>query len=95
MALGAIDAARAVGRSAPPALAITGFDDIKATGRFEVALTTIHIRKRYLGCIAARRLLERIDDPEVPQQRTLLRITLVVRRSWGCRPPAKGGGAII
>jgi len=55
MAIGAIDTARAVGCSVPKSLAITGFDDIEAAGRSNVALTTVHIPKRYLGCIAADR----------------------------------------
>ncbi|MBV9791607.1 MAG: LacI family DNA-binding transcriptional regulator [Chloroflexi bacterium] len=88
MAMGAIDAARQAGLSVPDDLAVTGFDDVESAERFHVPLTTVHIPKQRLGQIAARRLFERIDDRDGPQQRTLVATTLVVRRSCGCEAPA-------
>lgn len=84
MAMGAIDAARAAGLNVPDALTVTGFDDVEAAERFEVPLTTVCLPMRHLGCVAARRVLERIAEPDAPQQRTLIALTLTVRRSCGC-----------
>lgn len=84
MAMGAIDAAREAGLSVPDALVVTGFDDVESAERFHVPLTTVHIPKQRLGQIAARRLFERIEDRDGPQQRTLVATTLVIRRSCGC-----------
>ncbi|HEY0733991.1 MAG TPA: LacI family DNA-binding transcriptional regulator [Herpetosiphonaceae bacterium] len=88
MAMGAIDAARQAGLSVPNDLAVTGFDDVESAERFHVPLTTVYIPKQRLGQIAARRLFERIEDMDGPQQRTLVATTLVVRRSCGCEAPA-------
>jgi LacI family transcriptional regulator len=86
MALGAIDAAQAAGRSVPGEIAITGFDDIEPARHSGVPVTTAHVPKRTLGRIAARQLLSRIEQPEAPHQRVLVETPLVIRCSCGCAP---------
>jgi LacI family transcriptional regulator len=88
MALGALAAISAAGRRVPEEIAVTGFDDIEIQPGI-LPLTTLRLRKQYLGRIAARQLLARIADPVAPQQRTLVTTELVVRRSCGC--PPEGG----
>jgi LacI family transcriptional regulator len=84
MAMGSIDAAANAGLRVPDDVAVTGFDDIGAAHRFVVPLTTVRQPKKNLGRVAARQLLYRIQEPDAPQQRTLLATSLVVRRSCGC-----------
>lgn len=89
MAMGAIAAIREAGLRVPEDIAVTGFDDIDIP--FGVLpLTTVRLRKQYLGRIAARQLLSRITDPQAPQQRILVTTELVVRRSCGCLPRQGG-----
>jgi LacI family transcriptional regulator len=93
MAMGAIDAVRAASLRVPDDVAVTGFDDIEVAERWTVPLTTVHLQKRYLGRIAVRHLLDRVADPESPQQRTLVATDLVVRRSCGCVEPNRSGSS--
>lgn len=93
MALGAIDAARALGLSVPGDVAVTGFDDIEPAQHSGVPLTTVHLPKRTLGRIAVRQLLNRIAEPNGPHQRVLVEASIVLRRSCGCEPPARVQGA--
>lgn len=84
MAIGAMRAARERGRRIPADLALVGFDDLEWTTHCEPPLTTIRVYKRQMGVIAARRLIERIEDEESVPMRTTVAIQLVVRRSCGC-----------
>jgi DNA-binding LacI/PurR family transcriptional regulator len=88
MALGAAAAIQAAGMRVPEDIAVTGFDDIQLELGM-LPLTTVRLRKRYVGRIAVRHLLQRIADPQSPQQRTFVTTELVVRRSCGCG--AEGG----
>ncbi len=85
MAMGAIDAACAAGIAVPEQLAVIGFDDVEAAQRAQVPLTTLHIPKQELGRIAVRQLLNRISEPQVPQQRVIAETPLVIRQSCGCK----------
>ncbi len=89
MAVGAIDAAQAAGIAVPEKLAVTGFDDIEAAQFARVPLTTLEIPKQHIGRIAARQILNRLSDPEAPQQRVIAAASLVIRESCGCTLPAK------
>lgn len=84
MAMGAIDAARAAGLDVPAQVAVTGFDDIAVAQQFAIPLTTVRQPKKTLGRVAARQLLQRIREPDAPQQRILVATSPVVRRSCGC-----------
>jgi LacI family transcriptional regulator, galactose operon repressor len=84
MAMGAIDAARATGLAVPTQVAVTGFDDIAVAQQCAIPLTTVRQPKTTIGRVAARQLLQRIQEPDAPQQRIVVATSLVVRRSCGC-----------
>ncbi len=69
MALGALDAARAVGRRVPQELSIVGFDDIPFAALASPPLTTVRQPIRQLGERAAELLLGLIDEARSPEAR--------------------------
>lgn len=83
IAVGAARAARDCGLRLPDDLAITGFDDISYASDLEPPLTTVHVPKEHMGMRAARRLIERINDPDQPACIQVVPTTLVVRASCG------------
>jgi LacI family transcriptional regulator len=84
MALGAARAAAARGLTIPGDLALIGFDNISAAEHFSPPLTTIRIFKEQMGKLAARRILELINDPGMPPVETSVSTELVLRQSCGC-----------
>jgi LacI family transcriptional regulator len=84
MALGAARAAAAHGLTIPGDLALIGFDNISAAEHFSPPLTTVRIFKEQMGKLAARRILELINDPDIPPVETSVSTELVVRQSCGC-----------
>lgn len=84
MALGAARAAAARGLTIPGDLALIGFDNISAAEHFSPPLTTVRIFKEQMGKLAARRILELINDPDTPPVETSVSTELVIRRSCGC-----------
>ena len=87
LALGAIDAIRAIGRSCPEDVSVVGFNDMPYGDRFSPPLTTVHISQNRLGAMAANLLLETIADPARPAETHLAAPELVVR---GSTAPARG-----
>ena len=61
LALGALRAAKELGRSVPESLAITGADDILLAREIDPPLTTFTMPKRKIGVIAANLLFKRIE----------------------------------
>ncbi len=86
MALGALAAIRAHGRSAPADVSVIGYDNSPlAQSRF-LAITSIDDRSEVVGAATGRALLDRFDDPGIEPRRTLIEPTLVVRTTTA-RPP--------
>ena len=81
LALGAIDAIRATGRTCPGDVSVVGFNDMPYSDRFSPPLTTIRISQYDLGSMAARLLLETIADPTRPTETRLAPPELVIRGS--------------
>ncbi len=82
MALGAMDAARRLGRSVPGEVAIVGYDDIPIAGHTSPPLTTMAIPKQELGRSAAQLLLEHLNLPtKLPPVRRIFSAKLIVRSS--------------
>ena len=85
MAIGALTAARAVGRRVPDDVAIVGYDDIPEAAVTSPALTTVSVPKYEMGRAAAEVLLERIGigratgDGHAAPKRIVLPYHLVVR----------------
>lgn len=83
MAIGAMSAIAAAGRSVPGDIAVVGFDDIPAAAHTTPALTTIRQPLYEMGHAAALHLIDRLEgDAEQPQSITLP-TSLVIRASCG------------
>lgn len=81
MATGAMDAFRLAGVSVPADISIVGFDDIEAASRPAYRLTTVSQPLDAMVERGLRMLLDRIAQPEVPDEVLMLRGTLRVRQS--------------
>lgn len=81
LALGCDAAVRASGRTTGLDVAITGFDDSPAAGLPSVGLTSLRQPLDTAGEHVVRLLVDRLDDPEAPDERILLEPALVVRTS--------------
>ncbi len=79
-ALGALDAARALGLTVPDDLSIVGFDDIPEAALAQPALTTIRQDHHEKGLRAARLLIAQLRGEDAPAL-TLLPTTFIVRDS--------------
>lgn len=69
----------AAGRDA----AVVGFDDIRDAARWHPPLTTVRAPASEIGAAAARLLLDRIADPDLPARRITIVPQLVIRSSCG------------
>ncbi len=81
-ALGVLKACQEQGIKVPDELSVVGFDNVEISEHVSPPLTTIHIHKRRMGEIAARRLHELMTgvDDDVPMRITL-GTELIVRQS--------------
>ncbi|HEX2405285.1 MAG TPA: substrate-binding domain-containing protein, partial [Acidimicrobiia bacterium] len=85
LALGAIDAVRASGRSCPEDVSVVGFNDMPYSERFSPPLTTVRISQYELGTKTARLLLETIADPGRAPETHWVPPELVIRGSTAAR----------
>jgi LacI family transcriptional regulator len=83
-AFGVMDAARSRGLRIPEDISIIGFDDISQCLLAYPQLTTIHQPLEQMGRIAARLLIEQIENPGQPLRHVTLATKLVIRDS--CLP---------
>jgi len=83
MAMGALRAVRDAGMRCPDDVSVMGIDDHELSE--VIGLTTIRQPVVDHGAIAARMLVERLDDPGRPRQQHLAPTELVVRATTG--PP--------
>ena len=81
MALGAIDAARSLGRNVPRDLSVVGFDDIFVSALVSPALTTIRQPLARLGKEAAELAIDLIEGQTAGPEQRVLPVELVVRGS--------------
>jgi len=81
VAIGAMNAAREMGRKLPEDLSIVGFDDIDLAQEVSPALTTVHVDKVLMGVLAVRHLRDRAEDPGRPALTTTLSTQLILRES--------------
>ena len=85
IALGAINAARALGVSIPEQLSLIGFDDISMAGWEVFALTTVGQNMDGLATQAIEQLRLRVETPARPVSRITVETELVRRGTHG--PP--------
>jgi LacI family transcriptional regulator len=81
MAFGVMEAARVRGLRIPEDISIVGFDDIPQALHVHPPLTTIRQPLEQMGRLAARMLLQQIDERQQLAQRIDLPTELVVRES--------------
>jgi LacI family transcriptional regulator len=81
MAIGAMRALREAGKRIPQDVAVVGFDDIPAAEYAEPPLTTIRQPMREVGAVAARLLIQSIEQDEPPRGEVLLQPELIRRES--------------
>ncbi|MGH4141007.1 LacI family DNA-binding transcriptional regulator [Clostridium sp.] len=65
----------------PRDIGIAGYDDIEQAAMLPVPLTTIHQRKFELGKIAAKILMDEINNNESAKQKIILQPELIIRKS--------------
>ena len=87
LAAGAIRQARALGLRVPEDVSITGFDDIELATLVTPALTTVHVPHQEMGRLAARCLVEMVEQSVRPRPAPLP-TELRLRDSLG--PPPVG-----
>jgi LacI family transcriptional regulator len=87
IALGALNAAQALGLAVPDDVSVVGFDDLPLAGWELVQLTTVHQPMEDMARTAARLLVARIEGTAVRDgiQRRVFEPRLVIRRTLG--PP--------
>jgi LacI family transcriptional regulator len=81
MAIGALDAARALGLAVPGDVAVLGVDDIDAAKLVSPSLTTVRVPAQEIGRVAGEQLLARIANPVGIARRILVQHHLVIRES--------------
>ena len=91
MAIGAIAALRAAGRSIPDDVAVVGFDDSQLATTTDPGLTSVRQPIEEMGREMTRLLLEDIREPGRPPRRVILDTELIVRGS--SRADRVGGGS--
>ena len=89
MAMGALAALRAAGRSVPQEVAVVGFDDAPMAATAEPALTSIRQPIEDMGREMARLLLHEIRNPGGAPRQVILGTELIVR---GSSTDIPGGG---
>ena len=88
VAVGALSAADDHGIDVPSQLSLIGYDNTYLAGIRHLSLTSVDPVSRDVGIRAAQLLLERMDDPSLPQRTHVLTPRLVVRRSTAPAPTA-------
>lgn len=79
LALGVIEAIREHGLSIPKDVGVVGFDDISFAQLPEISLTTVAQPKYNMGVIAAKTILDKINNLDV--ENTILNPKLIVRNT--------------
>jgi LacI family transcriptional regulator len=83
MAFGALRALREAGLAVPGDVAVVGFDDIPLAASSDPPLTTVRQSMYRLGDVAAKTLIDLINNPGSPPRRIILATELVIRASCG------------
>lgn len=81
MALGALRAITEAGLKVPHDISVIGYDDTADSACFIPPLTTIRQDFRTLGKNSVARLIEMIQQPDVPMRSDLLPVSLVIRKT--------------
>ena len=88
MALGVMRALHELGRDIPGDISVAGFDDMEESHSYWPPLTTVHQDFAAVGRLALQKLLRKVEDPGVADDRSIVPTQLVVRDSTGAPPTA-------
>ena len=86
LAVAVMRAASDLGLSIPGDLSVAGFDDIPFSSYTTPRLTTVSGKAENSGRVAVQLLLNRIKEPDLPQQMTTAEVELIIRESTGPAP---------
>lgn len=81
LVLGALRAAREAGLVVPRDLSLVGVNDIPLVGLIDPPLTTVRVRQREMGQLAARMLIAVLEREPITRRHVLLETELIVRGS--------------
>ncbi|MEM7754684.1 MAG: substrate-binding domain-containing protein [Planctomycetota bacterium] len=81
IAVGVAYRAREEGLRVPDDVRIIGFDDSRYCAFISPSLSSVRVPSRQIGGEAVTRLVRRLETPDAPFERTVLRTSLVVRES--------------
>lgn len=81
VAFGLISRLHESGVNVPRDISVMGFDDIEMSGSFVPGLTTIRQDRRKIGRLAADRLIQRLENPEIENGVDEVKVDLIVRES--------------
>jgi DNA-binding LacI/PurR family transcriptional regulator len=81
MALGGMRAAHDLGMIVPDDISVIGFNDARFSAYYQPSLTTLDYKPEQLGIAAARQILNRLKNPELPVQTEILTTELQIRES--------------
>lgn len=81
MALGGMRAAHDLGFKLPEDLSVVGFNDARFSAYYQPSLTTLVYKSDELGVIAARQILNRLKNPDLPVQKDVLLTDMQIRES--------------
>jgi LacI family transcriptional regulator, galactose operon repressor len=85
MAIGAMRALREAGRHIPEDVSVVGYDDIPAAAYCDPPLTTVRQPMRQVGAVAARLLIQAVEEPDLARREGMLLATELIQRD-SCAP---------
>ncbi len=88
-AVGALWALREAGLRVPADVSVVGFDDVQMAGYSDPPLTTVRQPLEKMGYLAARSLIERIEEKAEYQPELVIEPELIVRASSGPAPVSR------
>lgn len=84
IAFGLMRALRESGVQVGTQCRVVGFDDVEHARAWSPGLTSVSVEARTMGRRTARMLVDRIDDPRLPNESLVLSPALAIRESCGC-----------
>jgi LacI family transcriptional regulator len=80
-ALIALEHLQTLGKRVPNDIALIGFDDVPGAALSRPALTTVKQPMQEMGYEAARLLVERMKNPDLPPEKKVLPVQFVLRET--------------
>ncbi|AZO94800.1 LacI family transcriptional regulator [Halocella sp. SP3-1] len=81
IALGLLQTFKKYGHKIPEEISLVGFDNIEVTAYTSPSITTVNINKEGMGQEAAKKLFDRIDNPEKKATKSVIPTELIERES--------------